>query len=107
MRELARVVRSEGRVVIADVHPFSVMLGAHGSYQRSHTEEGFVRNHVHLPSDYLTAFQRAGLNVVQCIESLWGDREMATMGLDDQMPDLMEVAVKGTPIVIVWELEKA
>ena len=65
---------------------------------------GFVRNHVHLTSDYLTAFREAGLNVVQCIEPLWGDREVATMGFAEQMPDLMEAAVKGIPIVIAWEL---
>ena len=29
------------------------------------------------------------------------------MGFDDQMPDLMDAAVKGAPIVIVWELEKS
>ena len=41
------------------------------------------------------------------IEPLWGDREVATMGFAEQMPDLMEAAVEGIPIVIVWELEKS
>ena len=107
IRELARVVRPGGRVVISDVHPFMTMLGVHGGYRRNPAELGFVRNHVHLTSDYLTAFREAGLNVVQCIEPLWGDREVATMGFAEQMPDLMEAAVKGIPIVIVWELEKS
>ena len=83
------------------------MLGVHGGYRRNPGELGFVRNHVHLTSDYLTAFREAGLNVVQCIEPYWGDREVATMGFAEQMPDLMEAAVKGIPIVIVWELEKS
>ena len=105
--ELARVVRPGGHVVISDVHPFMAMLGVHGGYRRNPAELGFVRNHVHLTSDYLTAFREAGLNVVQCMEPLWGDREVATIGFAEQMPDLLEAAVKGMPIVIVWELEKS
>lgn len=93
-------------MVISDVHPFMSTLGVHGGYRRNPAELGFVRNHVHLTSGYLTAFQEAGLNILQCIEPLWGDREVATIGFAEQMPDLMEAAVKGIPIVIVWELEK-
>ena len=104
--ELARVVRPGGHLVISDVHPFMAMLGVHGGYRRNPTELGFVRNYVHLTSDYLTAFREAGLDVVQCLEPLWGDQEIATMGFAEQMPDLMEAAVTGIPIVIVWELEK-
>ncbi len=57
-------------------------------------------------ADYLAAFREAGLNVVRCIEPLWGHQGIATMGFADAMPDLVEVAVKGVPIVIVWELGK-
>jgi len=67
---------------------------------------GFVINHVHLHSDYLRAFRQAGLSVVQCLEPLWGEKEIATFGFADQMPDLVEAAVKGLPIIVVWELEK-
>ena len=107
VKELARVVRSGGRVVISDVHPFLVMLGTHGAYRSSSHEMGFVINHVHLHSDYLRAFRKAGLNVVQCLEPLWSDMEIATLGFADQMPDLVEAAVEGLPIIVVWELEKS
>ena len=80
IRELARVVRPGGHVVISDVHPLMVLLGVHGGYRHNRTEQGFIRNYVHLASDYLTVFQDAGLNVVQCIEPLWGDPEIATIG---------------------------
>ena len=107
VKELARVVRSGGRVVISDVHPFLVMLGTHGAYRSSSDEMGFVINYVHLHSDYLRAFREAGLKVLQCLEPLWGEKEIATFGFADQMPDLIEVAVEGLPIVVVWELEKS
>lgn len=106
IRELSRVVRSGGTIVISDVHPFVVMLGGQGSYRHNQTELRFVRNFLHWPSDYLSAFQAVGLSVVQCIEPLWGDREISMMGFAEQMPDLMDASVKGVPIVIVWELQK-
>ena len=90
-------MRPGGRVVISDVHPVTVMLGAQGSYRRNGTELGFVRNHVHLASDYLRAFRAAGLDVVQCLEPLWGEQEIAAIRFAGEMPDLVEAAAKGLP----------
>lgn len=104
--ELARVVRPGGHVVISDAHPFSVTLGAQARYRPADAGRGFVRNHVHLASDYLAAFQAAGLEVVRCVEPLWTDREIATFPFADDFPEMLVAAVKGLPIVIVWELEK-
>ena len=106
MKELARVVRPGGHVVISDVHPFDVVLSVQGIFRRKRGGRGFVRNFVHLPSDYLNASQQAGLNVVQCIEPLWGEKEIATIGFSEKMPDLVETALRGLPIAIVWELQK-
>lgn len=105
--ELARVVQPGGHVIIADVHPFVVILGGQARYRSPEAGRGFVRNYVHLASDYLAAFQAAGLNVVRCVEPLWGDEEIATFEFAEDFPEMLEAAVKGLPIVIVWELEKA
>ncbi len=104
--ELARVVRPGGHVIISDVHPFSVALGGQARYRPVEAGRGFIRNQVHLASDYLAAFQAAGLGVVRCVEPLWGDREIATFEFADDFPDMLEAAVKGLPIVIVWELQR-
>ena len=105
--ELARIVRPGGRVVISDVHPVMAMLGNHARYPRNGGEFGFVQNHVHQVSDYLAAFREAELTVVNSAEPVWGEAELATLGFADQRPGLLEAAVKGLPIVIVWELERA
>lgn len=106
VQELARVVRPGGRVVISDVHPFMAMLGNHARYPRRQGEFGFVQNHVHQLSEYLAAFREAGLTVLQCREPLWGEAELKTLGFGQERPGLLEAAVKGLPIVVVWELEK-
>ena len=103
--ELARVVRPGGHVVVSDLHPFAVTLGAHGRYRQLEGGRGFVRNYVHLVSDYLSWFAAAGLRVVRCIEPRWDAKELATFGARgvELEADLLEAAIAGTPIVIVWE----
>ena len=105
--ELGRVARSKGRIVISDVHPLMAMLGSHARYPRGQGEFGFVQNHVHQVSDYLSAFRDAGLSVTDCREPVWSADAIAALGFADQRPGLLEAAVEGLPIVIVWELEKA
>ena len=104
--ELARVVRPGGRIILSDVHPVMTMLGFHARYPSGEGEFGFVRNHIHPFSDYLTAFREARLAVVQCREPVWGEAELATLGFAEDRPGLVEAAVQGLPIVVVWELEK-
>ena len=82
------------------------MLGSHARYPRSQGEFGFVRNHVHLFSDYLTAFREAGLAVIQCREAAHGEEELATIRFADDRPGLLKAAIEGLPTVVVWELEK-
>ena len=106
LTEIARVVRTGGHAVISDVHPFMVMLGSQAVDMDDDGSIGFTRNYIHQMSDYLAAFRRAGLHVVQCLEPQWGDEETATLGVGDHVPGLLEAAVKGLPIVIVWELVK-
>ena len=105
--ELARVLRPGGHLVISDVHPFDVVLSVQGGFRRKRGGRGFVRNYVHLTSDYLNAFQQAELSVLQCKEPLWEDQEIATIGFSKKMPELLDTAVKGLPIAIVWELQKS
>ncbi len=110
--ELSRALKPGGAAIISDVHPFLVMLGAHADFRSDRAGKAFVRNRIHLPSAYISAFKDAGLRIVQCIETLYGDREIAAMGFAEQINNvrldgLMEAAVKGIPNVIIWELAKS
>ena len=83
-----------------------VMLGSQAVDMDDDDSSGFTRNFIHQVSDYLAAFRSAGLDVAQCAEPQWSDEEVATLGVGKHMPGLLEAAVKGLPIIIVWELEK-
>ena len=105
--ELGRVARSQGRIIISDVHPLMAMLGSHARYPRDQGEFGLVQSHVHQVSDYLSAFRDAGLSVTDCREPVWTGDAIAALGFGDQRPGLLEAAGEGLPIVIVGELKKA
>lgn len=105
MRELARVLRAGGRVVISDVHPFVVLLGWQAQFRTVDGALGFIRLHRHLPSDYSRAFAEAGLRIRGCDEAMLPPEAAATAGAG-RMPDAARIAFGGLPGVIVWDLEK-
>jgi ubiquinone/menaquinone biosynthesis C-methylase UbiE len=108
IRELARVVRRGGRVVISDVHPFLTALGAQAAYRIGDERAGYVVSFVHWPSVYLHAFRDAGLRVDGCHELLYRREEVdlwaGRVTLD---PEVIVDALVGLPAVLVWELARA
>ena len=107
IRELGRVVRGGGRVVISDVHPFFIALGAQAAYRVDDVRAGYVVNFVHWPSAYLRAFRDAGLRVEGCHELLYTREEVelwaGRLTID---ADLIADALVGLPAVLVWDLER-
>jgi ubiquinone/menaquinone biosynthesis C-methylase UbiE len=106
--ELARVVRSGGRIVLSDVHPYWVALGAQAAFRDVDERRNYVRNHVHWTGTYLQVFRMLGLSVLACHELPYGSEEV------DIWVDRLEVdrnvvveAVVGMPAVLVWELARA
>jgi SAM-dependent methyltransferase len=106
MTELARVVRPGGRIVISDVHPVFVALGAQAAFSGD-DGGGFIRNHVHWPGTYLAAFKAAGLGVEACYDLLYGRAEI-DLWVESLLlePDVVVEAVEGLPAVLVWELRR-
>jgi hypothetical protein len=104
MKELARVVRPGGRIVVSDLHPFVIALQGQCLFVHGSEELAFVRNHVHLPSHYLAAFAQAGLRVRGCHEPLFNGR-LAPGGYEEFIADAARAAWDGLPIVVVWDIE--
>lgn len=105
--ELARVVQPGGRVIVSDVHPCFVALGAQAFYQDESEQAGFIRNHVHWPGIYLRAFQAVGLELRGCQDVLYR-REEIDLWVDKTAAstEVVVEALEGLPAVIIWDLAR-
>lgn len=101
--ELARVVKPGGTVVISDMHPFVISLQGQCLFVHGSEQLAFIRNYVHLTSDYLKAFTRAGLSVRACHEPLFNGR-LAPGGYEEFIADAARAAWEGIPLIVVWEV---
>jgi len=105
--ELARVVRPGGRIVLSDVHPCWVALGAQAAFRDVDDRRGYIHNHVHWPGAYLAAFRETGLEVLACHEPVYR-REEIDLWIDrlEIDVDVASEALVGMPAVLIWELER-
>ncbi len=107
-RELARVLRRGGHLVISVLHPFQAFLGWHAPFEDEHGRRRFVREHTHTHADYLAAFRTAHLHVRHCIEPELGPADVeAKRRAFRHVPDAALAAYVGLPAVLVWDTEKA
>jgi ubiquinone/menaquinone biosynthesis C-methylase UbiE len=105
VRELGRVVRPGGRVVISDIHPVQSALGAAAFFRAADGSAGFVRNHRHVHGEYLDAFAEAGLHVRRCVEPRFGPGEVGMQtSAARHVPDAASAAYLGLPAALVWDL---
>jgi hypothetical protein len=92
-------------MVLSDLHPTAVALGGSAFFQDAHGGAGVVRGFGHLHSDFLSAFDGAGLVVRQCLEPRFGPSEAAMQGPASQfIPDAAAAAYVGVPGALIWDL---
>ena len=102
--ELGRAVRRGGRVIVSDVHPVLVALGAQAAFRSSGERRGYVRNYVHWPGTYLRAFAAGGLRVDACHDVLYGREQIDLWAAGLELSyDVVVEAIQGLPGIVVWE----
>ncbi|HXH58092.1 class I SAM-dependent methyltransferase [Iamia sp.] len=100
--ELARVTRPGGWVVVADMHPVTVLLGGTAGFTDVRAGAlAHVRNRHHPLSAYVRAARAAGLEVVDCEEPVM-DEAVTNHPAYGFVPDAVREAYTGMPLLVVW-----
>ncbi len=104
--ELARVLRSGGRLILSDLHPSMTLLGGTGLFIRADGSVGNVESFHHPHGRYLAAFRKAGLEVLECVEPCLEEEDLQVLsgGLSTLAEEAFRLAWIGVPNALVWEL---
>jgi ubiquinone/menaquinone biosynthesis C-methylase UbiE len=105
VKELARVARPGGRVIISDIHPVLSALGGAAFFRGSDGSSAFIRGHPQSHADYLDAFAAAGLALRRCIEPRFAVAEVEMQQPAAAFaPEATAAAYLGLPAALVWDL---
>lgn len=107
LREFARVLRPGGTAVLSDIHPFNTALGGSlAGFPGDDLTEGipYVVNRFHPTSDYITAFNKARLSIVDCIEPRFGQAQLERAPSYPLYPEATRQAFEGLPYLLIWRL---
>ncbi len=110
IRELARVVRGNGRVILSDQHPVMALIGGSAFFTAADGSFAHVTSYFHPHSAYIDAFNAAGLSIRQCAEPKWTEETVSVVlrygGLGGLADDALRTALLGVPGALVWELTR-
>jgi ubiquinone/menaquinone biosynthesis C-methylase UbiE len=104
--EMSRIVRRGGHVIVSDIHPVPVTMGAHAFFRAADDSRGMVRNHIHWTSDYMRAFRQSNLMVVDCVEAEVVQATIDKISPSSSTRHWTEQALLGLPFVLIWDLER-
>jgi len=103
IREITRVVRPGGRIVLTDAHPTFVLIQGQALFP---TRGGlaFIRNYPHPHSTYLRAFRDVRVEMIECLEAPM--ETDFTEGMFAEVADAAAALWEGIPAALLWSLRK-
>lgn len=106
--ELKRVTRPGGNVIISDIHPWLIALGAQADFYDKDNKWGYITNYIHWHSVYIKVFNSLDLKLLRCEEPRLGEREIEVAASGSNLSiETMRTALLGLPVALVWVLQRA
>jgi ubiquinone/menaquinone biosynthesis C-methylase UbiE len=107
IRELARVLATDGHLIVSVLHPFQALLGWHAPFEDDLGQRRFIREHPHMHADYMEALTDAGLLPRRCVEpKLTPAETRAKRRAFRHLPEATLAAYVGLPAVLIWDATK-
>jgi SAM-dependent methyltransferase/catechol 2,3-dioxygenase-like lactoylglutathione lyase family enzyme len=105
VRELARVIRPGGTLIISETHPTIRAVGGAPFFRDATGAGGVVRSYNHSHGDYLDAFADAGLEVRRCVDVRFSHEQVAMQEPAASLyPEAAAAAMLGLPAILIWDL---
>lgn len=107
IKEITRITKINGRIILSDIHPWITLLGGQAYFHDEKGKYNFVRNYVHWHNTYLKLFKQNNLKIINSEEPTVDKNhiELASAWFNLSKETIIE-ALGGLPIALIWELEK-
>jgi ubiquinone/menaquinone biosynthesis C-methylase UbiE len=107
LRELARVLRPGGVLVVSDPHGRAAYAGGQGFFGVGGvTRPRFVRNHYRQAHEWFDAFQTAGFTVESCQEPRMSSSDAAQHPVAEYFPAAAVAALRDVPYLWIWSVTR-
>ena len=105
LRELSRVIRPGGRLLISDPHGRGAFAGGQGFYGPGGiARPRFVRNYHRQASEWITAFVGCGFEIDACYEPRLDAELAAAHPVSAYFPEAAAAAFIGLPFLWIWSV---
>jgi len=106
--ELARAVRSGGRVVVSDLHPDMLLLGGGALFEDPGGQYAMVRSHHRSVGAYIESALAAGLTIRRCLEPRWQPDHVPLVAgpLFALAPEAFLDALVGIPAALILAFDR-